>query len=482
MRIVTIIFLFFTTTAFSSFEMNNRMKRTHSYILNLEFSNAMELLKLEEFENSKNRIIILHENYIDFLTIIIGEERETFVKAKLSKSNRLNSLKSGDRDSPYYLYSQAEFHLQWAFCYLKFDQYAIAIYEFILAYNLFIRNQEDFPDFKLNKKGLGVIYTLLSAVPDQFSWMLDIAGLKGDIKLGLSELDVVLNDSKLKLYKDEVLFMISFLQMNMNNNSSICYKYLNMIGEDYKEQILLTYTAARISHYLGLNDYCIKVLESRPSNKNRYPFYYLDYLQGMSYLYKLDYVNSKKHLNIFVENFKGNNYIKSSYHKLAWISYLENNDKKYEYLMMVIDEGVNVIDEDKVALKDANNLYFSDPFLLKSRLLFDGGYYESSLNEINQTTDFNVAEYHYRLARIMSKLNYESSDIISSYINACDLGNYTSDYYAPMSALQIGLIYELNNDTIQARLYFEKCLKFSGFDYERGIHIKADAAIERISR
>ena len=49
-----------------------------------------------------------------------------------------------------------------------------------------------------------------------------------------------------------------------------------------------------------------------------------------------------------------------------------------------------------------------------------------------------------------------------------------------MSALQIALIYEQADDFKNAEIFFKKCLSMSGFDYERGIHQKAKAGLERI--
>jgi hypothetical protein len=50
-----------------------------------------------------------------------------------------------------------------------------------------------------------------------------------------------------------------------------------------------------------------------------------------------------------------------------------------------------------------------------------------------------------------------------------------------MSCLQIALIYEKQKKYTQAKLYFKKCLLVSGFDYERGIHQKARAGLNRVS-
>ena len=192
--------------------------------------------------------------------------------------------------------------------------------------------------------------------------------------------------------------------------------------------------------------------------------------------------------NRFLDNFKGNNYIKSAYHKLALIADLQyNSEKKIIYFKKAIHEGSASIDEDKVALKDAKQNYITHPILLKGRLLYDGGYYPLALAELQQienphyfSNSSNHIEYWYRLARIKAKLNVKYLDVISNYQKAFNLGKETSTYFAPMSALQIGLIYEKQNDTKLAAIYFEKCLTLSNFDYERGIHQKAKAGIERV--
>ena len=466
--------------------MNERMQQSYLHIINLEFEAAKNLLKTEKKENPDNGIIVLHQNYIDFLTIFIGEDEAFFTIAKEKKSERIDLIKEGDKNSPYYLYAQAEIHLQWAFSRLKFEQYSTAAYEFIKAYNLLEENQEKFPDFTLNKKGLGLIHALLGTMPDQFQWILNLAGLEGGINLGLSEMDAVLNDNDFKVYENEVLFLLSFLQINLNNDDALYQKYLNRIGDDYQENLLLNFAAARLSHFLGQNEYCLKVLENRPSNEGKYNFHYLDYLQGMSYLYKLDYERAEQYFNYFIKNFKGSNYIKSTYHKLAWISYLKDENHQYKYFEKALTEGTLSIDEDKVALKDAQRNYITHTRLLRTRLLYDGGYYEKSLALISGVKEVSeyagyLDEYWYRLARIESKLNYDNKFLIKGFEKSYELGKNTTNYYAPMSALQIGLIYEKENKSEQAEIYFEKCLSLSDFDYQRGIHQKAKAGISRIS-
>ena len=481
MKLKLILFLILSNFAYASFDTNKNIQNSYKHILNLEFEEAHDLLLVEFKKNPKNGFITLHKNYIDFLTILISEDNTYFENAEKQKDPRLDLLENTEENSPYYLYAQAEVYLQWAFSSLKFEKYHTATYDFIKAYKLLKKNQEKFPDFVLNKKGLGLVHALLGAIPEQFQWILNLAGLEGGIDLGLSELNEVLNSEECKQYETEVLFLLSFLQINLTENDKLKQQYLDRIGDRYQNNLLLNFAAARLSHNLGKNDYCLNVLENRPSIKDKLPFYYLDYLQGISYLYKLDYENAKNKFECFLVNFKGLNYIKSAYHKLAWIAFLQkNSERKNEYFSKVISKGNTSIDEDKVAMKDAEGVYFLSPILLKARLLYDGGYYEKALNQIIIFGQLDNIEYWYRLARVKSKLDYKNSEVIAHYQKTYDLGKESTAYYAPMSALQIALIYEKQNELDIAAIYFEKCLSMSDFDYMRGIHQKAKSGLARI--
>jgi len=487
MRILTILFLFLSNTLLASFQMNERMQQSYTHIINLEFETANKLLQIEQIEHPDNAILVLHQNYIDFLTILIGEEEDFFSTAKDLKSGRIDFIKAGDDSSPYYLYAQAEVHLQWAFARLKFEEYLTAAYEIQKAYSLLETNQEQFPDFKLNIKGLGLLHTLVGAIPEKYQWVINLVGMEGGVELGLAELKSLLKDKEMELYHSEILFLTSFLQLNMTNDEIAYKQLLDDIGSEYLHNYLLNFAAARLSHTLGENDLCVKVLENRPAAQGKYPFHYLDYLQGMSYLYALDYEKSDMFFNRFLNNFKGNDYIKSAYQKLSWIAFLqEKSDEKVSYLEKIKLEGRAFIDEDKVALKEAEKNHINSPKLLRARLLYDGGYYEKAHLELtseNKLSDYVgfLDEYYYRLARIESKLKYLDEQVIIQYQKAFGLGKKSTNYYVPMSALQIGLIYEKQDRLNQAKIYFEKCLSLSNFDYERGIHQKAKVGLVRVT-
>jgi len=297
----------------------------------------------------------------------------------------------------------------------------------------------------------------------------------------------LLQDEQMELYRNEIVFLTTFLQLNMTNDEVAYKQLLTEIGDSYSDSYLLNFAAARLTYALGKNDLTLNILKNRPAAQGKFPFDYLDYLQGMSLFYKLDFEKSEQYFNRFLSNFKGNNYIKSAYHKLALIAFLQGKtEKKRSYFEKVKSEGSARIDEDKMALKDAKKKYTTHSALLSTRLLYDGGYYQAALKELQSVKTLKeysgfYDEYWYRLARIQSKLDYNTNDIIDHYQKAFDSGKASSNYFAPMSALQIAFIYEKKKEYANAKIYFEKCLSFSNFDYERGIHQKAKSGLLRIS-
>ena len=118
-----ITFLLFSKDAYSNFELNNNIQNAYSNIISLNFNEAQKFLTQEKEVNPENGLIYLKENYIDFLKIIIDENQDFYDKSRINKNIRINNIKKNDQSSPYFLYSQAEINIQWAFTRIKFNQF-----------------------------------------------------------------------------------------------------------------------------------------------------------------------------------------------------------------------------------------------------------------------------------------------------------------------------------------------------------------------
>ena len=186
--------------------------------------------------------------------------------------------------------------------------------------------------------------------------------------------------------------------------------------------------------------------------------------------------------------FRGLNYIKSAYEHIAWYYLINGNMEKYRlYLNRIAMRGNNQVDNDREAIRNAALNQVPNVFLLKSRLLFDGGYYERAIETLAQfeaaasnMSQSEILEFTYRKGRIYDEWGKQEQAIIN-YQSALNLGNKLPFYYAANAALHLGLIYERMNDYRQAKTYFEKCLSLDFEEYHFSITHKARAGLNRLS-
>ncbi|HFC00866.1 MAG TPA: tetratricopeptide repeat protein, partial [Phaeodactylibacter sp.] len=150
------VFLFVSNLVVGNhFEFTPLATEAYHKVMSLQFEEARVDIETIKREDPENSIVYFIENYIDFFTVFINEDKSEFKRLEKNKIPRLRQIRKGNRDSPYYLYCQAEMKLQWALARLKFEQYFNAFNEVSSAYQLLQRNQKKFPDFIANKKSLG---------------------------------------------------------------------------------------------------------------------------------------------------------------------------------------------------------------------------------------------------------------------------------------------------------------------------------------
>ncbi len=481
--------------SFASFDFNANCKSAYEKIVSLRFDEGLALLKTEKTTNPENVIPYYVENYVDFLKLFISEDATLFNTLEPNKDLRIAKIKESDEDSPYYNYCLAEINLQWAFSRIKFKEYFTAVSEINKAYKLLEENEKKFPDFVPNHKGLGLLHAIIGTIPDDFKWTTTLIGVTGTIKQGVSELASVLSssmkNSEYRYLKTESIFMLTFIQLNFQSNKVQAIK-LGKYLEDTsyvsltKCNPLLCYAAASIAIRTGANDKAIEILLSRPKTSEYYPFYYLDYLTGVAKLNRLDF-DCYKYLTSFLTNFKGQNYIKAAWQKLAWYYLINKNTQKYtEKMGYAVTFGNAMVDEDNQALLEAKSKTIPNTRLLIARLLFDGGYYQQALDSLTRlkpdvfcVTTKDYLEYTYRLGRIYDDLG-NSTQAILFYQMTISNGSEFTYYYAANSSLQLGLIYENLKDTVKAKYYYGLCSTMKNTEYKNSISQKAKAGLNRL--
>ena len=457
----------------------------------LRFSKANAMMDTEKKLNSENQVPYIIENYIDFLKVMLGEEEKDFVHLKNNKDYRLQKIAADGKSSPWYLYSQSLVYLQSGVARIKFGEYVNASLDINRAYRLLIENKRLFPDFVMNKAGLGILHSLIGTVPAKYRWAVRSLQFEGTIPEGNSEIKEaylqVTSDPQLHFLLPETAFLLSFVTLNLSADIpaalSMAEKFKSSaISPLINESPLLIYALANIYSRAGENDKVIKMLTECPATSDRYPFNYLNYMLGVAKLNRLDADACYPLLN-FLGNFKGKNYIRSAYMHLAWYYLIENEPQQYNtYIERIKLRGNDQVDNDREAMSFAGKNIKPELSLLKARLLFDGGYYERARHELDgfKPADKKAGlEYSYRLGRIYHNWG-KTGEAISFYKETINEGEKLPYYFAANSSLQLGIIYEQRNDYKQSRLYYSKVLDMNFDEYQFSISNKAQAGLNRI--
>lgn len=472
------------------YDFNENCQTAYQLVIAFRFDESEWMLKKEISAQPDNAVPYFIRMKRNFLQTFISEEAGDFTRFKDARDVLLKQLAAGDeKNSPYPLYFKSETALCYAILKIKFNEMLSSGYEFRKAYKLVTENIKMHPSFLPNNKTAGVMHALIGAVPSKYKWLVSLLGFSGTIEGGMNELEKLYVQSKtdhsMAYLKEEMLFLTGFLKWHIQNHKEEALQMADAMS--LSDSPLLRFGAASIYMYKGENDKVIKLLNGNTYQNGRFRLLYLEYLLGAALLSKTD-TNSVEHLNQYTNNFKGTSFVRAAYQKKGWEALMKGDTSTYlKAMQQVIAANGDFTDEDKQALFEARNKIIPHAEILRSRLLFDGGYYKEALRILAsiKTSTLNSAreqvEYIYRLARVYEKLN-DREKAIRYYMETIRYGKNESWYFAANSALLLGQIYENEKDFNKAAYYYDLCIDMKNHEYENSIEQKAQAGLNRTGK
>lgn len=485
---VLTLLITFPLSLFANFDFNTNCLNAYKSIFELKLGNARAYISTEKKQHPNNSIIPLLENYVDYFTILTSERKSDFDRLKGNKSARLDQISDDDKKSPYYLYAQAEINLQWALIRGRFGEYFNAAMEVKRANSQLQENAKKFPNFHLNLKGLALINAVLGNLPDgALKSALSTFGIRGNLQNGLNMFETLANNlprSSYEPFYGEVVFYYAYVLTDVAHSPaaySKTMKYTERIADtSLLKSYLQSYVCVKNSH----SDEAIAILSKKPEGGVYQPFPYLDYLEGVARLNKLD-LSAETYFKRFLQANKGVNFIKDANIHLGWISLLRGDKGNYNlYVNKAINSGYTYMDKDKQAKNDAS-AEAPNLDLLQARLLFDGGYLTRALQVLadKNTGSFSLTrdkiEFNYRLGRVLDDLG-KDDQALSAYQATINLGKNQKYYFAANAAIQMGKIFERRKDLPKAKEAFNLAIGMKNHEYESSIESQAKAGLKRI--
>lgn len=470
------------------FDYNPAAQQIYKKVFELRLSEAQSLIARLKLREPNNLVAYHLENYVDFFTIYVSEDEAAYDRMKANRDRRLEKVKAGDENSPYYLFVQAEIRLHWALLKFRFEEYLSAFTDINRAHKLLLRNEERFPDFLGNKKDLGILHAAVGTVPDNYRWALELlSSLEGTVEQGKEEVEQVLRAARTEdfPFRQETQVLYTFLLLHLDGRPDAAWAALEEADLRPSETPLHAFVLANVAMRTGHNDDAIRWMEAAPRGAGFYPFPYLDYMLGVAKIRKLD-TNGKRHLLTFLRNTRGRHYIKEAYQKLAWAELLSGRPQGYrDYMALLQARGTDAAGGDRNAEREAERGQIPSVVLLKARLLYDGGYYDRALAVLDTQSETSFGrfehqlEYIYRKGRILHGQE-AFEDALRYYDRTIERGRDHDAFFACNAALQAGLIEEKRNHKAEAMRYFRLCLELRPSDYRTGLHQQAKAGLSRL--
>ncbi len=465
----------------------------YSALQQLNFKKTALLLKLEKKAHPENLVPLYIESQMEFLKSFLSEDKAAIEQLKENNDKRISIIENCHESSPYLKFFMGEMYLQKAISKIKDEEFVYAAFDIRRAYKLLNENNITYPEFKPNLRGLGLIHVAIGSIPKSYQWAGNLIGLDGTVPQGLTELRnlylATCKNDEISFLKDETIVLLTFLEMNIDRKNKNTAPIRSRFSEDidiFKKPLLLF--AKCIFHSANAeNDSIIALLSTRKKDPSAQSIYYLDYIEGNARLHKLDTTAESCFLK-YTSKYKGKSYMKSAWQRLAWARLIKGDLKGYKFYInkcLAVNKGEAFTDEDKQAITEASNGIIPNVILLRSRLLFDGGYYTKALNELagkpisNFTSQKDQLEFTYRLARIFEKLG-KREKAIEFYKATIQNGSSSSCYFAANSSLILGQLYEEENDNEKAKEYYKNTLGIKNHEYQNSLDQKAKAGLNRL--
>lgn len=469
------------------FDFNDNCKAAYEALVSLRIQEGKRLLQQERTTRPGNLIPVLLDNYDDCLTLLFVGDKRAFQKRKGNLSTRLALLEKGDKNSPWYRYAVGALYFQWAAIHIRFNEYLTAGNDFRKSYAQLKENQKRFPDFKYNEVLMGMEEAIIGTIPDNYKWVTNMLGMKGDVKRGTARIAGFLNDHSKDAthFREEAAFYYCYVNFFLLSDSKGTWKYLNESGLDFKNNHLFAFMKAN----LALDDNKAAVAEQTVRNRNKSSAYMdvplFHYQLGLSLLQKMD-GDCLVHFEKFLSSNTGNLFVKDAYQKMSFYCLASGNlPKAMRYKNQIKLAGATQIDADKQAQRYGESSSFPHPILLKARLLCDGGYFNKALEQLHgqKISSFKQVadqlEFNYRYARIYTLMG-QPEKAIPFYEKTIRAGAARQEHYAARSALELGQIYERQNEKEKAITSYRNCLSMKNHDYKASLDQKAKAGINRL--
>jgi len=480
------LLIFVSQRGYAEYENSPSCQLALQELVSLRIATAREILRQEKKNNPDNAYVLYLEHYCDVVELIILEDQSKYEMFRENYYLRRDRLDEEDENDPYHHLIKAEMKFHLGLSYLKFGGKVNGALKIYRAYNILKSNIENHPDFWLNEKMAGIFSMAFANIPPSIRWATQMLGMRGDIKEGFEQLATY--QKKVEeipgLAEEGIVALYFGYKLKWDEKGG--YAFFSGLDPKFMDCTLILFFYANSASRSARNDTALEMLDSIAARNIEVNFHGMEYLKGRCKLNKLE-PDADIYLLNYLNNYPGTDYKKDVCNRLSWHYRVHGNQANFlKYKNMVKEVGDDLRDRDREANLESELDYDLHINLLKARLLFDGGYYDLSAENLDMVTDKDLQilpyklEYHYRWGRVLQRTG-ELDRAIAELKQTIELGKDEPYTFAARAALQLGLIYEEREQYELAAENFDLCRDIYDSDVTvDGVDNRAEKGLERV--
>ncbi|MBR9997796.1 MAG: hypothetical protein KFF73_02440 [Cyclobacteriaceae bacterium] len=445
---------------------------------------SSHLILNHKFTNDQDRAFKIYIRSLEDLLVLSLNRNKPLYQNYAEREKEYNAaLGSLRKEDEFISFIKSEIRLHSAIIRFRYnDQFSGAL-RLIQSYNMvksMLKEPEPPPYIY---KTAGVLNILLSIVPEKYDLVLRLIGIRPDLATGIQQLEKLTEINGLFLFEGHMVWAL--LNAYYLNEPEKSYAVISMNEKIRQKSLLYNYLAGLIYMKGRDNDKTIQSFKKCLQFNAEYmkipsaTFYLAE-----SYMKKLDFSRAGTYYHQYLNQSGARDLKKASYYGLYLISLFNNDSISGEnYRKKVVHEGQLSAEADEYVYSLVVNNHYPHPEIQKSRLLFDGGYYEESLRMLQSIGQANLdeeekLEYQYRKGRVNQLLNdYQAAE---KYFELMFRSSFDDHYLVANAHLQMGYIEYEKGFPDESAVHFREAMKYSGAYYKTSIRNEAEAGLSLV--
>jgi tetratricopeptide (TPR) repeat protein len=313
-----------------------------------------------------------------------------------------------------------------------------------------------------------------------------LLGMSGSVKKGQSQLNELRQaDLSISIEANVLYYTIKGL---INQQFDEASRGLTEILKKESDNRLLMFIAINMYMKNEQSEDALRLIKRLAQNSEGLPLVYLEYLHGEILLQKGEYNSAIASYQSFMKTYKGSSFKKDATLKIALAYHLQNRPQQARlWWDKAKVTGKDVAEPDANAAAMIQEGGLPNEKLFKIKLFTEGGYFKearaliATLSSTSFASPKEQAEFLFRKARLAHVMK-DLRTAAGLYQKIIEVVAGNPWYFGAGSCLQLGYIYNHQNEIILAEKYFKRALEYRKYPNKGSIDTKAKAALAELEK